>query len=269
VTAAAAETPAPTRASTPDSNFVVQAVSFNDTSPTAGEPVNVSAIVSNEGDEVGTYVAGLQVGDNTVASQGIRLEPGESGRIEFVREFTDPGTHEVGIGSLIAGTVTVEPSSARGTPTTRDGSGTAESGLAAGAESGIELRDATSVYSWVRAGFNGSVRATVVNPGDEPASRELTVRVDGEPVATRTVRLDPGERGVVTVEFPATEGTVTVDGVEAGELRVGGAREPPDTAADASGGTGPGFGPVATLLALVAAGALSAVGRWRRETRGG
>ena len=267
MTAAAAETPAPTRASTPDSNFVVQAVSFNDTSPTAGEPVNVSAIVSNEGDEVGTYVAGLQVGDNTVASQRIRLEPGESGRIEFVREFTDPGTHEVGIGSLIAGTVTVEPSSARGTPATGDGSGTAESGL--GAESGVELRDATSVYSWVRAGFNGSVRATVVNPGDEPASRELTVRVDGEPVATRTVRLDPGERGVVTVEFPATEGTVTVDGVEAGELRVGGAREPPDTAVDASGGTGPGFGPVATLLALVAAGALSAVGRWRRGTRGG
>ena len=210
-------------------------------------------------------MAGLQVGDNTVASQWIRLGPGESGRIEFVREFTDPGTHEVGIGSLIAGTVTVEPSSARETPTTRDGSGTAESGLAAGAESGIELRDATSVYSWVRAGFNGSVRATVANPGDEPASRELTVRVDGEPVATRTVRLNPGEEDVVAVEFPATEGTITVEGVEAGELRVGGTHERPETAVDASGGTGPGFGLGAVLLALVAAGALSAVRRWRRE----
>ena len=228
-----------------------------------GESVSVSAVVSNEGDEIGTYVAGLQVGDNAVASKGIRLEPGESGRIEFVREFTEPGTYEVGIGSLIAGTVTVEPSSsaspARGAPTARDGSATA------GAESGVELRDARSVYSWVRVGFNGSVRATVVNSGDEPVSRELTVRVDGEPVATRTVRLDPGEEDVVAVEFPATEGTVTVEGVEAGELRVGGTREPPETAVDASGGTGPGFGLGAFLLALVAAGALSAVRRWRRE----
>ena len=226
-----------------------------------GESVSVSAVVSNEGDEIGTYVAGLQVGDNAVASKGIRLESGESGRIEFVREFTEPGTYEVGIGSLIAGTVTVEPSSspARGTPTARDGSATA------GAESGVELRDARSVYSWVRVGFNGSVRATVVNSGDEPASRELTVRVDGEPVATRTVRLDPGEEDVVAVEFPATEGTVTVEGVEAGELRVGGTREPPETAVDVSGGTGPGFGLGAFLLALVAAGTLSAVRRWRRE----
>jgi len=269
VTAVAAETLAPTRASTPDANFVVQAVSFNDTSPAVGESVSVSAVVSNEGDEIGTYVAGLQVGDDAVASKGIRLEPGESGRIEFVREFGDPGTYEVGIGSLIAGTVTVEPSSspspARGTPTARDGSATAGSGLTAGAESGVELRDVRSVYSWVRVGFNGSVRATVANPGDEPASRELTVRVDGDPVATREVALDPGEEDVVEVEFPATEGTVTVEGVEAGELRVGGTREPPATAVDASGGTGPGFGPAATLLALVAAGALSAVRRWRRE----
>ncbi len=101
----------------------------------------------------------------------------------------------------------------------------------------------------------------MANSGDRPASRDLTVRVDGEPVATRTVTLDPGVREELTVEFPATEGTVTVEGVEAGELRVGATAEAGGTAVDVSSGLGPGFGPVAVLIALVAAGTLSAVRR--------
>jgi hypothetical protein len=243
---------------------VVQAISFNETSVVVGERVRVSGIVTNEGDEVETFVTGLQVDDGTVASGRIRLRPGESGRVEFVRSFGDPGVYDVGIGSVPAGTVTVErapsPSPAGESPAMTDASTTA---TPTAEEGELVVRDAKSQYSWVRAGFNGSVRVTVANPGDRPASRELTVRVEGEPVATRTVTLDPGASAEVTVEFPATEGTVTVEGVEGGELRVGSTAGATESNADtdASSGFGPGFGPVATLLTLVAAGALSAVRR--------
>ncbi len=85
---------------------------------------------------------------------------------------------------------------------------------------------------WVRAGFNTSARATVENPTNETVEQTLTVTVDGDPVASRTVRLDAGEQTTVTMEFEAVDGAVAVNGVSAGDLRVG------SNSAPSTGGSG-------------------------------
>jgi hypothetical protein len=96
------------------------------------------------------------------------------------------------------------------------------------------------------------VRVTVENPTDEAVEQPLTVTVNGEPVISRTVSLDAGEQTTVTMEFEAVGGSVAVNGVSAGDLRVGtvsdssgGAQPAPETTA----ASGPGF--TVQLVALV------------------
>ncbi|MDS0221608.1 cell surface glycoprotein [Haloarcula sp. S1AR25-5A] len=138
------------------------------------------------------------------------------------------------------------------------------------APTAVSVTDASLTADWVRAGFNTSARATVENPTDEAVEQTLTVTVDGSPVASRTVQLDAGEQTTVAMEFEAVEGSVAVNGVSAGDLRVGsvsnqatgenGADETGESgggaqaAEDTVAASGPGFTVqlVAIVLALVA-----------------
>jgi hypothetical protein len=241
--------------------LVVEAVAFNETRPTVGEAVTVSALVTNEGERTGTTVVSLRIDDDVVATRDLRLAAGESGTVDFVWTFADPGERAVGVGPVSAGTLTVEKQSASSTTDdatatrTRTATGTVD-GLA------VEIVEARSVYSWVRAGFDASVRTTVRNPTDSRVNRSLTVRVDGEQVGTRTVSVGPGERRQVDVEFPAIEGAVTVEDVDAGRLRVGAVSERSSTAEPTSAATGPGFGAWALLAALCCL-----LPAWHRRTR--
>lgn len=134
----------------------------------------------------------------------------------------------------------------------------------------LTVADASLMADWVRDGFNTSARATVENPTDEPVEQTLTVTVDGDPVASQTVRLNAGEQTTVTIEFAAVDGAVAVNGVSAGDLRVGsdaaqstggsGAAETGESgggaepAAETVAASGPGFTVqlVALVLALIA-----------------
>jgi len=131
----------------------------------------------------------------------------------------------------------------------------------------LTVTDASLTADWVRAGLNTSVRATVENPTDEAVEQPLTVTVDGDSVVSRTVSLDAGEQTTITMEFEAVDGSVAVNGVSAGDLRVGsgssasgsgdetgesgGGAEP---AAETTASSGPGFTVqlVAIVLALIA-----------------
>jgi len=91
-----------------------------------------------------------------------------------------------------------------------------------GADSSGPLRitDASLSADWIRSGFNTTVRTTVRNPRSQPVNETLTVTVDGEPVATNEVALDPEDETVVETEFEAVNGTVRVNGEPAGQLTV-------------------------------------------------
>ncbi|MBX0324197.1 hypothetical protein EGH21_14255 [Halomicroarcula sp. F13] len=106
----------------------------------------------------------------------------------------------------------------------------------------VRVVNTTSPPDWARQGYRTNVTATVENPGDRPARRNLTVTVDGRPVANKTVRLEPGERDEVTIGFPAGGGTVAVEGTEAGQMNVSeGNQWDDDPPSGLSAGDGPGF----------------------------
>jgi hypothetical protein len=129
----------------------------------------------------------------------------------------------------------------------------------------LTVVDATLPADWVKTGFDTSAQVTVENPTDDTVEETLMVTVDGELVATRTVRLDAGERTPVRIEFEAVEGTVAVNGVNAGNLSVGlepgssgsGTDGSGDATEGIAGAAGPGFTVqlAVLVLALVAFGA--------------
>ncbi len=122
----------------------------------------------------------------------------------------------------------------------------------------IEVVNTTEPPDWASPGYNTSVSATVRNPGDRPAERQLTVTVDGRPIATKNVELQPGEERSVEFSFPATPGTVAVNDTVAGRMNVSDSEEwDQDPGTGFSTGEGPGFdlGLVAVVfVALVLAG---------------
>ena len=85
----------------------------------------------------------------------------------------------------------------------------------------VAVVDASITADWVRSGHTTNVRTTVRNTGPGRATRTLTVTVGGDPVANRSVTLEPNEREVLAIEYRAVEGTVAVEGVEAGRIAVG------------------------------------------------
>ncbi|MDT3435415.1 CARDB domain-containing protein [Haloarcula sp. 1CSR25-25] len=157
---------------------------------------------------------------------------------------------------------------ATGTEPVRTEEPTATDTPESGADSSGTLRitDASLSADWVRSGFNTTVRTTVRNPRSRTVDETLTVTVDGEPVATNRVTLDPEEETVVETEFEAVNGTVRVNGVTAGPLTVEnqsvsatGVDEEATTAAQ-----GPGFS-LAQVGVVVAV--LAAIGWTRRGLR--
>jgi len=105
----------------------------------------------------------------------------------------------------------------------------------------------------VRAGYETTLRATVDNPGDRQATRNLTVTVDGEPVAEREVALDPGENATVEITFePRESGPVSLEGEEVGSVELLGDSDGAATSADSrTDGRVPGFGVVVAVFALL------------------
>ncbi|MFC5135289.1 MULTISPECIES: CARDB domain-containing protein [Haloferacaceae] len=119
----------------------------------------------------------------------------------------------------------------------------------------VEIVDA-DVPDWVRTGYETSVSATVRNTGKRTVTRTLVVSIDGEAVAERDVSVEPGETAAVDIAFEPTDGgTVTLDGVEVGELSVGDSRGGSAPSSDGSDSTDdiPGFGPITAIIALLVA----------------
>ncbi|RAW44136.1 hypothetical protein DQW50_15945 [Halorubrum sp. 48-1-W] len=131
-------------------------------------------------------------------------------------------------------------------------------------ESGsVEIVDA-DVPDWVRTGYETTVSATVRNPGERAVTRTLVVAIDGEAVAERDVSVEAGETADVDIAFEPTDGgTVTLDGVEVGELSVGDSRGDSDPSPDGPDSTDdiPGFGPITAVVALLATALAVRVGR--------
>ncbi len=204
-----------------------------------GETLALSVAVSNTGGVAGAYDVSMTVDGEAVDTRTGTIDAGTETVERFEHAFASPGTYEVRVGSETLSVVVSEPAP-------------------------VLVRDVTTDLDSVAAGDSVRVTATVANDATVPAGSDVVFRVDGETVGTEQVRLDAGEE--TTVERTVTLGGSSGDG-GTGDVVVsvagpdGEASTTVNVAGDGIlGGEGPGtddavpgFGPVAAVVAVLAA----------------
>jgi hypothetical protein len=211
----------------------------------AGETLTVVGAVSNTGDAASEYEIRFVVDGRVVATESGTIQPGERVTHQFERTFEQTGERTVAVGSDEVTVAVHEPG---------------RTNVSALSANRTQLADAGAV----------EITATVTNPNDIPARGSVRLGGPDGPVVDRQVALGAGENrtvsGVVrlsrgTYEFTIGDAdtlTVTVGGTgsDAGDGSDGSEGANQDGEAGqgdgGSSGFGPGFGPLATLVAVVA-----------------
>ncbi|MFB6200815.1 MAG: S8 family serine peptidase, partial [Halorhabdus sp.] len=150
------------------------------TSVTKGEPLAVSAVVRNTGDEPGTKTVTLRIDGMTVADRSVTLDAGETKHVSFEDISTDtlePGTHTYQVSS----------------------DGTTESGsFTVTAPPSFVISSVSLSSETVTKGDTVTLRPTIENTGGT-GTRTVAVQLDGETVTTKSVTVNSGSSE--TVEF--------------------------------------------------------------------
>jgi len=89
-------------------NITVQSASLSAASVAPGAAVTVTAIASNRGNTDGAARIHLYVNGQEESSQGVSVASGASAPVQFTVLRNDPGTYSVYVGSVPAGTFTVD-----------------------------------------------------------------------------------------------------------------------------------------------------------------
>ncbi|MEY7849273.1 GLUG motif-containing protein [Natrarchaeobius sp. A-rgal3] len=149
-----------------------------------GEPLDVSATVTNRGDERGEQPIELHIDGDEIANETVALDTDETESVEFTgveTETLEPDSYEHGIFSEDSdqtGTLTVE---------------------ARAEEAFFAVGDLEPTEHTVEGGETVDVSATVTNVGDETGEQTVELRIDDAEIANRTVELE-GE-ATTTVAF--------------------------------------------------------------------
>jgi len=227
-----------------------------------GGSVTVVVELANRDERDRQELVEFRVDGRLVATKGVDVDADETATVSFERQFDRRGEREITVEETTLGTVTVV---GRNDEIPTDAAPAVTADGAAPDSGQTEVVAVRGLADWVRSGFNASVELTVVNRGNTTATESIEVTVDGEPVASETIRVPPGERTTASIKFPATEGTVRVDGVEAGTLSVGDSwTAVEDSERQTTTNRGPGFGGVGAVAAIVVA----VVALRRRRGRG-
>jgi hypothetical protein len=148
-----------------------------------GEPILLSANVTNVGEESGNYSVNLTINNVLKGNQTILLSGGNSSIVEFTDTEDAEGNYTVEIGGL-TGSFKIKPAP----PTV----------------SNIRLSNIViSPYeAWVGETINATVTAS--NPGGEPDSLSVRLMVDDSLIETKRIQLDARESATVEFLFNVT-----------------------------------------------------------------
>lgn len=170
-------------------------VEVNPSTVETGEPVTVTATITNIGDETGDLVVTMTEGSSE-ESEIVTLEAGESTELTWTITKSTAGSYSVDVnGESASWTVESPP-----TP-------------AAFETSNLAVTPAT-----IRAGEDVTVTVDIENVGEESGSTTVSVELDGAEVDSELVTLDGGASTTVSFTVTSeTEGahTVEVDGESA------------------------------------------------------
>ena len=218
-----------------------------------GETLDLSVVASNTGGVPGTYEIALTVDGRAIDTRTGTLDAGSETVERFEHSFAEPGEYEVRVGSETLSIVVSEPAP-------------------------VHVRDIETNVDSVTAGESIRVTATVANDASIPAGSDVEFRVDGDAIATESVRLDADEE--TTVERTVTiSGSGDVGGAETVTLTITGPLDEASTTVsvesegsidDATDENVPGFGPAVAIVALLSSGMLLSAGAWldRRDRSG-
>lgn len=197
-----------------------------------GETLELNATAENVGTETGTFEAELRVDGEVVSTAAGELAPGESDRFRLSHAFESAGEFEVSVGTERLTVVVEEPAEI--------------------AVTGLEVEPAEAT-----AGESVTLRATVGSAADRPAAGEVTFAVDGDAVATESVRIANGSETVEAAVIFEGAGEYAVSAGEQSATVVVSetAEEPtlpePDIDPDPSAiDDMPGFGPALAAIAF-------------------
>ncbi|GAB3024269.1 hypothetical protein GCM10025298_10240 [Natronobiforma cellulositropha] len=227
-------------------------------------PLAGSVTVENVGDETGGETVEILLDGDRVEDHEVTLGGGKSTSVDFEIPATDlvPGDVTVSVavgGDSVAETVQIAPADA--------------------ADPATFAVVALDVPAEVDSSEPLAGSVTIENVGDEPGTKAVEIRLDGDRVEDHTVTLDGGESTTIDVAVPAAELdpgevtlTVAVDGVtDTATTLVGGdsdADEGEETEQEI-GDDGsdddsiPGFGILVALLSLATIGVLATRRRLR------
>lgn len=197
-------------------NFVITKRSISTTSPNAGEPVQVSVTVENDGNQEGLYRGRLTTTDDLLRSEQVEIEEGEAHTFNWTVTFDEADDYWLQFNYRVLAEVVVEPRQL----TTSE----------------VEVVDASVTRSTVWQGQTYEVVSTVRNDGDRRGQASVAFNTLGGPdtsasnptmPATETVLLGPGEtaelRHTVRVRGPVNNSTTSIwmaNGVVAGNVSV-------------------------------------------------
>ena len=180
-------------------SFEVTDAALADSEIIEGDTVKTTATVENSGDLEGTYEAELEIDGQTVDSQSVTLDGGESTTVSFDRSFSDAGSYDVSVSGETAGTLEVL------TPPD------------------IE---ATTVEATPNPSLEGeavSIQATLENSGGATGEFEAELQVDGSTEETQTVSVEGESSSQVSFDrsfASAGEYSVQVSGSETATVTV-------------------------------------------------
>ncbi|MFB6105925.1 MAG: CARDB domain-containing protein [Halobacteriaceae archaeon] len=157
---------------------------------TQGDPVTVSATVTNTGDEAGTGPVAFAFDGETFLVDTVTLSPGESTTFAF----TVPGTV----------TASVPTGDHELSVTTPDDAATAPFTVLVPTPPGVFTVTDLSVPANVTQGESLTIEATVTNTGSQAATGVVTFALDGDASLNQSVTLDPNESVTVAFTLPGS-----------------------------------------------------------------
>lgn len=239
-----------------DANVTIASASANASAVGVGESVGVAVELRNDGTERGDYTARLTADGQYRTGVQVRLGAGANRTVRLVTRFDRPGSYRLAVNGHAVATVSVT------------------------ANVSVRLTNVSVDPGQVERGVATAVSGRLHNEGAWATTENVTLAVDGQVVATRSVQLDPGESERVAVEHSFDrpgEYAVALDGQRAGTVLVtgdGGAHQgdgagADDAGADDDSGDDSDYGSGLLMLAVGALVVVVVVGAVYAWIRGG
>jgi|GEM_PF-3584247 len=232
-------------------NVSVTSASLSDTSIEEGESVNVDATVENVGGTQGTITADLEVDGTTVASKQVTVSAGGTKTVTFTETFNNPGTFDISVNGVNAGTLSVNEADTGGggtSPGSGGGGGGGGGGAAPSPSAEFDITSGTINQTVIQSGDTVGVDVTIENNGDASGTFDARLTTRGVTLDEQSVKISEGSSKTVRLTNTFTEsgaynlkinndyklGLVFVD-VEPAEVAVSETRQLADESPDQPG----------------------------------